>query len=329
MKLPNGLYSKKTGSRNQSAKKQSNKSMLRQKGQFRARMILLNSAVALIVIMIVLVCKVISLNNQDTGKSLHASKSDIKQEKEQDKKEDIKKKENGGSKQTPKPTNTPVAPAQAQPQTNGSSRWLRKDLDKNKPMVALTFDDGPYTPVTKRILAALKKNDAKATFFCVGSRVGQYPEAVKAEYEQGCQVASHTYGHVILTKLKTKKIREQIDKANEAFQKVIGCSSTVLRPPGGLVNKKVRSTVKVPMICWTVDSEDWKSRNKKKVLKECKNIKDGDIVLMHDLYPSTAAAAEKLIPSLKKKGFQMVTVDELFYYKGIQLENGKVYFSAR
>ena len=83
------------------------------------------------------------------------------------------------------------------------------------------------------------------------------------------------------------------------------------------------------MIYWSVDTEDWASRNKAKILKRCKSIKDGDIVLMHDLYPSTAAAVEKLVPKLRKKGFQLVTVEELFYYKGIDAKGGKVYFSGR
>ena len=83
------------------------------------------------------------------------------------------------------------------------------------------------------------------------------------------------------------------------------------------------------MICWNVDSEDWKSRNAKKVVKKCEHIKNGDIVLMHELYYSTAKAVKKLIPKLKKKGFQFVTVDELFYYKGIDLKKGSVYYSAK
>ena len=83
------------------------------------------------------------------------------------------------------------------------------------------------------------------------------------------------------------------------------------------------------MIYWSVDTEDWASRNSKKILKKCKSISDGDIVLMHDLYPSTAEAVEKLVPKLRKKGFQLVTVEELFYYKGIDAEGGKVYFSGK
>ena len=196
-------------------------------------------------------------------------------------------------------------------------------------MVALTFDDGPYTPVTEKILRTLKKYDQKATFFCVGNRVGKYSASVLKAYQQGCQIGSHTYGHVILTKLKKKNIRQQINYANLEVRKVIGYPATVLRPPGGLVNAKVCNSVNVPMICWSIDSEDWKSRKKKKVLERCKYISDGDIVLMHDLYPSTAEAVETLVPKLQKKGYLMVTVDELFYYKGIKLENGKVYYSGK
>lgn len=98
---------------------------------------------------------------------------------------------------------------------------------------------------------------------------------------------------------------------------------------GGAVNDKVKKNVKVPMVCWNVDSEDWKSRNTKKILERCHSIGDGDIVLMHDLYPTTARAVAKLVPQLKKKGFQLVTVDELFYYKGIKTEGGSVYFSGK
>jgi peptidoglycan/xylan/chitin deacetylase (PgdA/CDA1 family) len=103
----------------------------------------------------------------------------------------------------------------------------------------------------------------------------------------------------------------------------------MLRPPYGTVNQKMRSTIDLPMIYWNVDTQDWSSRNKKKILQRCKQISDGDIVLMHDLYTTTADAVEVLVPRLKKKGFQLVTVEELFYYKGIQAKGGKVYYSGK
>ena len=96
-----------------------------------------------------------------------------------------------------------------------------------------------------------------------------------------------------------------------------------------MVNDTVRETVKVPMYNWSIDTEDWKSRNVKSILTRCKSISDGDIVLMHDLYPTTADAVEKLVPRLKRQGYQLVTIDELMYYKGINAEAGKLYFSGK
>lgn len=308
-----------------SLRARSRNSMARRKKQLRTRLILMNSAIALIIILIVLVCKVIALNKENMAADLEkgtktANKTEQKKETgKKNTKKDVKEKK-------PTSTQTPVPTAQA---VTGTDKWLRKDLDPNKPMVALTFDDGPYAPVTRKILSVLKKHDSKATFFCVGNRLTNYAQTVKLAYEQGCQIASHTYDHVQLTSLKKKKIKSQVAKTDKSLEKIVGCKTTALRPPGGFVDKKVRKAVDVPMVCWSIDTQDWKSRNKKKILKQCKSIRDGDIVLMHDLYPTTAAAVEKLVPKLKKKGFLLVTVDELFYYKGISPQAGKVYFSGR
>lgn len=302
-----------------SLRERANRSLVRRKKELRAKMILLNSALALIIIMTVLVFKVVSLNRQGKN-ALEVSDKVSTQTNASGKKNDSKQDDTEKTEATAAP---------ATPAPSGAECWIRKDLDSDKPMVALTFDDGPYTPVTKRILATLEKNNAKATFFCVGNRISKYSSVVKQAFSQGCQLASHTYEHAVLTKLKKQQIASQVKKTDEAMQNVIGCSTTALRPPGGIVNDKVRNTVKVPMVCWNVDSEDWKSRNKKKILQRCNSIQDGDIVLMHDLYPTTAAAVETLVPRLKKKGYQLVTVDELFYYKGIKAEAGKLYFSGK
>lgn len=298
-----------------SLKERSQQQSIYRKQEVRNKLIFLNSAIALIVIMIVLIAKVVSLQQPDSPKTETTSTSG-----EKPSKNDTKKKEVA--------TATPAPSAAAA--SVGSERWIRKNLDKNKPMVALTFDDGPYTPVTKKILATMEKNQSRATFFWVGNRIPKYESVVKQAYNQGFQIASHTYGHVTLTKLKkAKSIRAQVNLANKEVYKVIGCNTTALRPPGGAVNSKVRKNVNVPMICWDIDSEDWKSRNVKKILRRCKSIRDGDIILMHDLYPTTAKAVEKLVPKLRKQGFQLVTIDELFYYKGITLQSGKVYYSGK
>lgn len=271
------------------------------------RLIIINIALGLIIVMIALSVKAIVLNKgTDQQKTKDPQKAGTA---------------TAAPTDTPAPTNTP------EPQ--GAERWLRKDLDPDKPMIALTFDDGPYSKVTRRILKALKKADGRATFFVVGNRVETYAETLKLAYDQGNQIGSHTYDHKDLREMNTKQIKKEVSKTDKAVEAVIGCKTTALRPPYGNVNKKMSKTIQVPMIYWSLDSEDWRSRNTDSILKQCKSVKDGDIILMHDLYPTTAAAVEKLVPKLTKKGFQLVTIDELFYYKGFNTKGGKVYYSGR
>lgn len=216
---------------------------------------------------------------------------------------------------TPSPKPTPVA--------------IRTDLDADKPMVALTFDDGPYDVVDKRILKVLEKYDGRATFFVLGNRVSSYKKDLKNIYKQGSQVASHTYSHKNLTELSKKAMKDEVKKANKAIKEIIGVNPRLLRCPYGSTNSLMKETINMPLIAWNVDSEDWKSRDKDIIYKRCKGVSDGDIILMHDIYESTADAVEKLVPKLHKKGVQFVTVEELFYYKGKKLKNGKTYYNAK
>ena len=220
---------------------------------------------------------------------------------------------------TPKPTASPKPTPVA----------IRPDLDPEKPMVALTFDDGPYDVVDKRILKVLDKYDGRATFFVLGNRVSSYKKDLKKIYKQGCQVASHTYSHKNLVELSKKAMKDEVNKANEAVKKIIGVNPTLLRCPYGSTNSLMKKTIKMPLIAWNVDSEDWKSRDADTIYKRCKDVSDGDIVLMHDIYESTADAVEKLVPKLHKKGIQLVTVEELFYYKDKKLKKGKTYYNAK
>lgn len=211
---------------------------------------------------------------------------------------------------------------------------IRKDLDPDKPMVALTFDDGPYDKVTKRIIKTLKDNNGRATFFVVGNRVSNYHEVMEKAYNQGNQIGNHTYTHYTktLNALKPKQVKSEVTKANRLIKKYTGKPAKVLRPTYGAANSSVRKVMKkldMALICWNVDSEDWQSRNKKKILKRLNNLSDGDIVLMHDLYETTADAVEVLVPKLVKKGYQLVTIDELFYYKGKKQKPGQIYYMVR
>lgn len=206
---------------------------------------------------------------------------------------------------------------------------LYRQIDKNKKMVALTYDDGPsiYTP---KILKTLKENNAVATFFVVGSRVSTYKDHIKTANKLGCQIGNHSYNHKILTKVGASTIQKEITSTNDAVKKIIGESPIIMRPPGGAVNNTVKENVGMPMIIWSLDTLDWKTRNaestKKAVLER---IKDGDIVLMHDLYDATATASQTIIPELIDRGYQLVTVSELAQCRGTKLKNGKSYFSIK
>lgn len=284
----------------------------REQGDSRSIGIMMSAAVVLGIVIIAMAVQLVRLNRQGAQ-----DKTPIKTEASVDQtKKNVKRAEEPSDTKEPEEEKIQV-------------EHIRKDLDPNKPMVALTFDDGPYDRVTNRIVKALAKHDSRATFFVVGNRVERYADTMKNAYKKGNQIATHTFDHGDLSKMKKKQIRRELKRAFRVMKKINGENPTMLRPPYGNVNDKMRQTIQIPMIYWSVDTEDWASRNKDKILSRCKSIKDGDIVLMHDLYPSTAAAVEKLIPKLRKKGFQLVTVEELFYYKGIDAKGGKVYFSGR
>ena len=203
---------------------------------------------------------------------------------------------------------------------------LYRKIDTKKKMVALTYDDGPSNH-TNTILKVLKKHDSVATFFEVGNRIASYRSVVKKIDKMGCEIGNHTYEHKILSGCNRTQIRKQIDQTNNALKKVIGKKTIITRPPGGSHNKTIDGIINTPVILWSVDTLDWKNRNASSVKSAVlKNVKDGDIVLMHDLYESTADASKKIIPALVKRGYQLVTVSELSDCRKA-MKNGGTYSS--
>lgn len=204
-------------------------------------------------------------------------------------------------------------------------------IDPYKPMVALTYDDGPYPKVSNRILSCLSKHDAVATFFMLGENVKRYPKVVKRKAQLGMEIGSHTWSHPNLLELEKKEIKKEIKKTDEALIDACGQSAAVFRPPYGNIDDKILKYVDKPAILWSVDTLDWKSRKAKSVVKVVKEIEkedglDGRVILMHSLYPSTAKATEILVPWLQKKGYQLVTVSELLQYRYYENpQDGKLY----
>lgn len=202
-------------------------------------------------------------------------------------------------------------------------------IDPNKKMVALTYDDGPG-PYTTAIVNCLTENNGKATFFVVGSRVSSYKKQLKAINKAGCEIANHSYDHANFSKLSADKISQEIADTDKKIKDITGQSTKLVRTPGGATSDTIKKAVKKPIILWSIDTLDWKTRSCDKTVDAVMNhVKDGDIILMHDIHESTKNASLIIIPQLRKMGYQLVTVSELANYRGYQLEKGTVYRHLR
>jgi peptidoglycan/xylan/chitin deacetylase (PgdA/CDA1 family) len=205
-----------------------------------------------------------------------------------------------------------------------------RTIDPSKPMVALTFDDGPQTSVGNQIMDCLAQYGGKVTFFMVGERVAAHVTEVQRMVAEGHEVANHTMNHKYLQSLGASAIQSQVNASNDAIQSVCGVRPTLLRLPGGNYNATVLANTGMPMIQWNIDTLDWKTRDTAStVSKVLNNVKDGDIVLMHELYTATGNAAVQIIPELVNRGYQLVTVSEMAAAKGYTLEAGKLYSSFK
>ncbi|MBQ6950311.1 MAG: polysaccharide deacetylase family protein, partial [Clostridia bacterium] len=204
-----------------------------------------------------------------------------------------------------------------------------RKIDPSKPMIALTFDDGP-SEHTLRILRVLAQYDGRATFCVQGYNVETYPEIVKLAVAQGNEIASHTWSHPNLTEISSSRVRSQLERTNAVVAQVAdGYQIKVLRPPYGATNRTVRNIcADLDMIIahWQIDTLDWEHRNANKTYKNViSKAKPGAIVLCHDIYENTAIAMEKAIPELVAQGYQLVTVSELFSFHQDGAKPGTVY----
>lgn len=205
-----------------------------------------------------------------------------------------------------------------------------RGIDPAKPMIAFTFDDGPYAPVGNRIMDVMKQYNSRCTFFVVGERVPSYATEMKRMASEGFEIANHSQNHKYLNKLGADAIRSQVAQCNATIANITGVTPTLFRLPGGLKNNTVLANVNMPIILWNIDTNDWKYRNAQKTIDAVMGkVKDGDIVLMHELYSATADAVEYMVPKLVEQGYQLVTVSELIQYKGIQVKPNTIYNSFK
>lgn len=206
--------------------------------------------------------------------------------------------------------------------------YSNKLIDRNKPMVALTFDDGPNAN-TSRVLDILEKYNVKATFFVLGTNIEGYEDTILRMKELGMEIGNHMYSHKLMTRLTEEEITLEIKKVDDLVFDIINRYPSLIRPSYGTSNKRMLKIIDRPVIIWDIDTLDWKYHNSTRISnKILDKVSDGDIVLMHDIYSATANSLEITIPKLLDKGYQLVTVSELFYLKEKELKAGKIYGRA-
>lgn len=212
-----------------------------------------------------------------------------------------------------RPVAAPAQPAGAQPV---------------KGYIALTFDDGPWPQTTETLLDGLAQRGAKATFFLIGEQVAGQQDIVKRMEDEGHQIGLHTWQHVSLKGLTQEGIRAQLDKTREILQDLVGPEKFMLRPPYGFVDETLEQWAHSPIICWSVDTEDWKTKDVNAIVQTVtQQAGDGDIILMHDIYDTSVTAALACVDRLMAEGYYFVTVEELFALRGEIPQEGQVYSS--
>jgi len=184
--------------------------------------------------------------------------------------------------------------------------------------IALTFDDGPHPTLTREIIEILRENGVSATFFLVGENAEWFPEIVREEAEAGFELGNHTWSHANLRESDYDTVCREIDAGEDAVWSNFEYRTRLLRPPGGCLNNEVIRAARerdYTLVCWSVDTRDWAHTPSDAIVKNVlSNVSGGDILLFHDYISGgspTPAALRILIPELKRRGFEFVTVSAL------------------
>ena len=190
--------------------------------------------------------------------------------------------------------------------------FVSSSMVEEPPKIAITFDDGPSSQCTGRLLDGLKERNEKATFFLIGENAKENPELVKRLDEEGHLIGNHTYHHVEITKVSDEEAKKEILDTNKVITSITGKSVEYMRPPFGLWQRNLEMEIEVLPVMWTIDPLDWTTENVDEIVnKVVTEAEENDIILLHDCYDSSVDAALRIIDILQKKGFEFVTVDQL------------------
>lgn len=189
-------------------------------------------------------------------------------------------------------------------------------VNTSRPVVALTFDDGPHPEYTPKLLDILRHHGVRATFYVIGRSVETYPEIARRIVAEGHEIANHTWSHPALPSISPARLDQEITKTSETIYRVTGRKPTNMRPPYGAINERVRQSLLqrhgLDVIMWSVDPLDWKRPGASVVTQRMVDgAKPGGILLAHDIHPGTIEAMPSTISRLKAKGYGFATVSQL------------------
>lgn len=197
------------------------------------------------------------------------------------------------------------------------------------PVVALTFDDGPKPETTARLLDALALREIPATFFLVGEFIPENKPLIKRMASEGHQIGVHSYSHIEITNLSRSDFDFEVNQTRDLLRDILGEEEYWLRPPYGILDDSVLKWADSPIILWSLDPEDWKDRDTKRIVDDVLGrVGDGDILLFHDIYDSSVDAVIQIADALLARGYCFVTTEQLLRLRNIPVENGRIYRSA-
>ena len=198
---------------------------------------------------------------------------------------------------------------------------------ENKKYVALTFDDGPSGRFTQQLLDGLALRGAKCTFLLCGYRMEQYPELTQRIFQEGHEIGYHGFSHDSMQQMSRRKIGQELMDSQALLPE--DCEPAVMRPPGGFVTDGIRQVAEVrnlAILSWSVDPKDWATKSVAAIEQSVlKTVKDGDVVLLHDMSASSVQAALDIVDELQRQGYRFVTASELAKLRKVSLKPGQVY----
>lgn len=188
---------------------------------------------------------------------------------------------------------------------------VRRQFSGEK-QIALTFDDGPHSTYTNQLLDGLRERGIHVTFFLLGENIDGKEAVIRQMKEDGHLIGNHGFTHVQMSKESLENACGQIEETNQKIEEITGQRPEYLRPPYGSWNEELECATDMTVVLWSVDPLDWKLQNTNKVVRKIeKSVEPGDIILLHDVFPTSVQAALEVIDDLTKQGYTFVTVDEL------------------